>query len=152
MPAASGCGSKWYHSGLGAPPILEPVLVGIGMFTGATGFHGQVDGWLTFAFSNGSRPPQAARNEGSLGGALSKNTPRTAFGWVGRRRVRPRPHPLPPSPRGAGTRDEKRAAQGPSCAESGPRHGNHPMVQRAPEAGAPGLFWTPSFVLETPWV
>ena len=26
------------HSGVGAPPILEPILVGIGMFTGGTGF------------------------------------------------------------------------------------------------------------------
>ena len=26
------------HCGLGAPPILEPILVGIGMFTGGTGF------------------------------------------------------------------------------------------------------------------
>ena len=28
--------NKWYHFGVGAPPILEPVLVGIGMFTGST--------------------------------------------------------------------------------------------------------------------
>ena len=27
-----------YHFGIGAPPILEPFLVGIGMFTGGTGF------------------------------------------------------------------------------------------------------------------
>ena len=26
----------WYHFGMGAPPILEPILVGIGMFTGDT--------------------------------------------------------------------------------------------------------------------
>ena len=26
------------HIGVGAPPILEPILVGIGMFTGGTGF------------------------------------------------------------------------------------------------------------------
>ena len=34
-----GCGSKqfWYHFGEGAPPILEPISVGIGMFTGGTG-------------------------------------------------------------------------------------------------------------------
>ena len=25
---------QWYHFGVGAPPILEPILVGIGMFTG----------------------------------------------------------------------------------------------------------------------
>ena len=35
-----GCGSKpmGYHFGVGAPPIFEPILVGIGMFTGGTGF------------------------------------------------------------------------------------------------------------------
>ena len=35
-----GCGSKpmGSHFGVGAPPILEPILVGIGMFTGGTGF------------------------------------------------------------------------------------------------------------------
>ena len=27
---------QWYHFGVGAPPILEPILVGIGMFTGGT--------------------------------------------------------------------------------------------------------------------
>ena len=26
--------NQWYHFGIGAPPILEPILVGIGMFTG----------------------------------------------------------------------------------------------------------------------
>ena len=30
--------NQWYHVGVGAPPILEPILVGIGMFTGGTGF------------------------------------------------------------------------------------------------------------------
>ena len=30
--------NQWYHFGVGAPPILEPTLVGIGMFTGGTGF------------------------------------------------------------------------------------------------------------------
>ena len=25
---------QWYHFGVGAPPILEPILVGIGMFNG----------------------------------------------------------------------------------------------------------------------
>ena len=29
--------NQWYHFGIDAPPILEPILVGIGMFTGATG-------------------------------------------------------------------------------------------------------------------
>ena len=35
---AHGCGSKpmGSHFGVGAPPILEPIVVGIGMFTGAT--------------------------------------------------------------------------------------------------------------------
>ena len=28
--------NQWYHFGVGAPPILEPHLVGIGMFTGGT--------------------------------------------------------------------------------------------------------------------
>ena len=27
--------NRWYHFGVGAPPILEPI-VGIGMFTGGT--------------------------------------------------------------------------------------------------------------------
>ena len=38
--------NQWYLFGLGAPPILEPILVGIGMFTGGTiGIltHGQAD-------------------------------------------------------------------------------------------------------------
>ena len=26
--------NQWYHSKVGAPPILEPILVGIGMFRG----------------------------------------------------------------------------------------------------------------------
>ena len=30
--------NQWYHFGVGAPPILEPVLVGIGMFTGVLDF------------------------------------------------------------------------------------------------------------------
>ena len=30
--------NQWYHFGVGAPPIVEPILVGIGMFTGGTGF------------------------------------------------------------------------------------------------------------------
>ena len=36
----NGCGSKpmGSHFWVGAPPILEPILVGIGMFTGGTGF------------------------------------------------------------------------------------------------------------------
>ena len=44
----SGCGSKpimGSHFGVGAPPILEPILAGIGMFTGGTIWiltHGQV--------------------------------------------------------------------------------------------------------------
>ena len=25
---------QWYHFGVGAAPILEPILVGVGMFTG----------------------------------------------------------------------------------------------------------------------
>ena len=37
-----GCGSKPFGipflGVVGAPPILEPILVGIGMFTGGTGF------------------------------------------------------------------------------------------------------------------
>ena len=37
-----GCGSKpfWdpFWGFFGAPPVLEPILVGIGMFTGGTGF------------------------------------------------------------------------------------------------------------------
>ena len=28
----------WYHFGVVAPLILEPIFVGIGMFTGGTGF------------------------------------------------------------------------------------------------------------------
>ena len=28
--------NPWYHLGIGAPPILEPISVGIGMFTGGT--------------------------------------------------------------------------------------------------------------------
>ena len=28
--------NQWYHFGVGAPPILEPILVGVGMFTGGT--------------------------------------------------------------------------------------------------------------------
>ena len=31
-----GCQNQWYHFGVGAPPILKPILVGIGMFTGGT--------------------------------------------------------------------------------------------------------------------
>ena len=36
--------NQWYHFGVGAPPILEPILVGIGMFTGGAIWiltHGQ---------------------------------------------------------------------------------------------------------------
>ena len=34
----------WNHFGVGAPPILEPISVGIGMFTGGYGIltHGQI--------------------------------------------------------------------------------------------------------------
>ena len=31
-----GCQNQWYHLGVGAPPILEPIFVGVGMFTGGT--------------------------------------------------------------------------------------------------------------------
>ena len=31
--------NQWYHFGVGAPPILGFILVGIGMFTGVTGFR-----------------------------------------------------------------------------------------------------------------
>ena len=39
----NGCGSKpmGSHFGVGAPPILEPILVGIGMFTGVRAFDRQ---------------------------------------------------------------------------------------------------------------
>ena len=30
--------NQWYRFRVPAPPILEPFLVGIGMFTGGTGF------------------------------------------------------------------------------------------------------------------
>ena len=30
----AGGQNQWYHFGVGAPPILGPILVGIGMFTG----------------------------------------------------------------------------------------------------------------------
>ena len=30
--------NQWYHFGTGAPLILEPILVGIAIFTGGTGF------------------------------------------------------------------------------------------------------------------
>ena len=33
-----GCQKKVLGSHFGVPPILEPILVGIGMFTGGTGF------------------------------------------------------------------------------------------------------------------
>ena len=41
------------HFGLGAPPILEPILVGIGMFTGGTIWlltHGHVIMWVAGCF------------------------------------------------------------------------------------------------------
>ena len=50
MLGGGGRGSKpfWYHFGVIAPPILEPMSVGIEMFTGAMGFDprpgGPVDG------------------------------------------------------------------------------------------------------------
>ena len=37
--------NQWYHLGVGAPPILEPILLGIGMFTGGmiwTLTHGHI--------------------------------------------------------------------------------------------------------------
>ena len=43
--------NQWYHFGVGAPPIVEPILVGIGMFTEGTEFwvltHGHIHfgGW-----------------------------------------------------------------------------------------------------------
>ena len=45
-PHPNGCGSKPMisHFGVGAPPILETIFVGIGMFTGGTGF-GPMDKW-----------------------------------------------------------------------------------------------------------
>ena len=38
--------NQWYHFGIGAPPILEPMLVGIGMFTDGIGVltHGHLAG------------------------------------------------------------------------------------------------------------
>ena len=30
--------NQWYHFGVGASPTVEPILVGVGMFTGGTGF------------------------------------------------------------------------------------------------------------------
>ena len=38
-PYGCGCQNQWYPIlGVGAPPIFEPILVGLGMFTGGTGF------------------------------------------------------------------------------------------------------------------
>ena len=59
--ATNGCGSKLMGSNFGvdAPPILEPILVGIGMFTGGTIWiwtHGQPSNGRSFAFSG---PPHA---------------------------------------------------------------------------------------------
>ena len=36
--------NQWYHFGIAAPPISEPIFVRIGMFTGGTGglTHGQM--------------------------------------------------------------------------------------------------------------
>ena len=34
--------NQWYRFGVGAPPILEPILVGIGMFTDGILTHGHV--------------------------------------------------------------------------------------------------------------
>ena len=44
FPEAYGCGSKpmGFHFRVGAPPILEPILVGIGMFTGGILTHGHM--------------------------------------------------------------------------------------------------------------
>ena len=44
-PNGTGSKTMGYHFGVGAPPILEPILVGIGMFTRATIWlltHGQL--------------------------------------------------------------------------------------------------------------
>ena len=49
MPEPAVGPNQWYHVGVGAPPILEPILVRVGMFTGGTIWiltHGQpVSGW-----------------------------------------------------------------------------------------------------------
>ena len=53
--------NQWYHFGVGAPLILEPILVGIGMFTGGTIWiltHGQVVG-----MRRGWRPPFDLRRQ-----------------------------------------------------------------------------------------
>ena len=39
--------NQWYHFGVGAPPIIEPILVGIGMFTGRCSHPGP---WFSVFF------------------------------------------------------------------------------------------------------
>ena len=45
--------NQWYHFGIGAPPILEPILVKIGMFTGGIPTHGHVAFLANHALAHG---------------------------------------------------------------------------------------------------
>ena len=54
--------NQWYRFGVGAPPILEPILVGIGMVTGGTGFSPMVVSLSLPAAPAVSRPPEVGCN------------------------------------------------------------------------------------------
>ena len=48
--------NQWYHFGAGASPILEPILVEIGMFTGGTSWiltHGHM--WVNINAMRGQQ-------------------------------------------------------------------------------------------------
>ena len=84
-PQESGCGSKpmGSHFGVGAPPILEPILVGIEMFTGGTGLltHGQVS---VRVFEGSFFFPSAkeAKGEATQNCGPPSLTPNSLFGWM----------------------------------------------------------------------
>ena len=63
--------NQWHHFGVGVPPILEPILVGIGMFNVHWGYgsltHGQMGGFPWHSLDNPKRLPLTKRHASSNG-------------------------------------------------------------------------------------
>ena len=78
FPNGRDCQNQRYHVGIGAPPILEPILVGMGMFTGGTIWvltHGQMGQSSQGTFEHEVSlwvPSKTTKNRGRGGGGTLK--------------------------------------------------------------------------------
>ena len=74
--------NQWYHFGVGAPPILEPILVGIGVFSGVRDFDPRPYGNLAeevLAPSRGDKTRKGNQEVCWGGGPTKKTDPHIAI-------------------------------------------------------------------------